>query len=352
MRASAYGNMKKKDLVVSDGDSRSVIIFRDGKNNPKVEVLFLQNMLWLKQSQIAELFDVQIPAVSKHLKNIFDDHELQENSVISILEHTADDGKNYNTKFYNIDAIIAVGYRINSQRAIIFRNWATTILREYIQKGSVLDVERLKQPEYIFGQDYFDETLERIRDIRSSERRFYQKITDIYAQCSADYDHDSEITRNFYATVQNKLHWAIHKHTAAELILERADHKKKNMGLTTWKNAPQGKVRKHDVSIAKNYLSENELSALNRIVTMYLDYAEDRAKQRQVMYMKDWVKKLNAFLQFNEREILEDSGLVTHEVAKSFAEKEFEKFNILEDKKYISDFDRFLLLEKSVQWKT
>jgi len=340
--------MRKKDLVVSDGDSRNVIIFRDGKNNPKVEVLFRQNMLWLKQSQIAELFDVQRPAVTKHLANIFEDCELQENSVSSILEHTADDGKNYSMKFYNLDAIIAVGYRINSQRAIIFRNWATNILREYIQKGSVLDVERLKQPEYIFGQDYFDETLERIRDIRSSERRFYQKITDIYAQCSADYDPNNEITHNFYATVQNKLHWAIHKHTAAELILERANHKKKNMGLTTWKNAPQGKIRKPDVSVAKNYLDESELSALNRIVTMYLDYAEDKAKQRQVMYMNDWTQKLNAFLQFNEREILEDSGRVTHEVAKSFAEKEFKKFKIMEDKKYISDFDKFILLEKEI----
>jgi hypothetical protein len=339
----------RKNLVVSDGDSRNIIIFRDGKNNPKVEVLFHQNMLWLKQSQIAELFDVQIPAVSKHLKNIFEEGELLENSVISILEITASDGKNYSTKFYNLDAIIAIGYRINSQRAIIFRNWATNILREYIQKGSVLDIERLKQPEYIFGQDYFDETLERIRDIRSSERRFYQKITDIYAQCSADYDPDNEITRNFYATVQNKLHWAIHKHTAAELILERANHKKKNMGLTTWKNAPQGKIRKPDVSIAKNYLNESELSALNRIVTMYLDYAEDRAKQRQVMYMKDWVQKLNAFLQFNEREILEDNGRVAHEVAKSFAESEFEKFNILENKKYISDFDKFILLENETK---
>jgi len=309
---------KKQDLMVKDGENRSIIIFRDGKNNPKVEVLFHQNMLWLKQSQIADLFDVHIPAVSKHLKNIFEDGELLESSVISILETTATDGKNYSTKFYNLDAIIAVGYRINSQRAIIFRNWATSILREYIQKGSVLDVERLKQPEYIFGQDYFDETLERIRDIRSSERRFYQKITDIYAQCSADYDPDSEITHNFYATVQNKLHWAIHRHTAAELILERANHKKKGMGLTNWKNAPNGKIRKYDVSVAKNYLSEEELTALNRIVSMYLDYAEEQATKRRVMYMSDWVQKLDAFLQFNEKDILTDFGKVSHEIARAF----------------------------------
>jgi hypothetical protein len=341
--------MKRKDLVVSEGDSRNIIIFRDGKNNPKVEVLFHQNMLWLKQGQIAELFDVKIPAISKHLKNIFEDGELVENSVVSILETTASDGKNYSTNFYNIDAIIAVGYRINSQRAIIFRNWATNILREYIQKGSVLDMERLKQPEYIFGQDYFDETLERIRDIRSSERRFYQKITDIYAQCSADYEPDNEITRNFYATVQNKLHWAIHRHTAAEVILQRASHKKANMGLTTWKNAPSGKIRKHDVSVAKNYLNEKEISNLNSIVSMYLDYAERQAKKRVAMYMKDWVLKLDAFLQFNDEAILNDFGKVTHEIAKSFAEKEFEKFKILEDKKYISDFDKFILLENETK---
>jgi len=224
----------------------------------------------------------------------------------------------------------------------LFRTWATKILKEYIQKGSVLDVERLKTPEYIFGQDYFDETLERIRDIRSSERRFYQKITDIYADCSADYDVESETTKKFFATVQNKLHWAITHETAAEIIYHRADHRKENMGLTSWKNAPKGRIRKSDVSIAKNYLDRDEIEGLNRIVTMYLDYAEDQAKRRRVMYMSDWVEKLNAFLQFNERDILQDSGKVTHEIAKAFAESEFEKYRVLRDRAYESDFDRLI----------
>jgi hypothetical protein len=238
--------------------------------------------------------------------------------------------------------VIAVGYRVNSERAIIFRNWAREILKEYIQKGSVLDVQRLKNPEYIFGQDYFDETLERIRDIRSSERRFYQKITDIYADCSADYDVNSETTKRFFATVQNKLHWAITRETAAEIIYHRANHTKPNMGLTSWKNAPQGRIRKSDVSIAKNYLNTEEMDGLNRIVSMYLDYAEDQAKRRKVMYMSDWVEKLNAFLQFNEHEILQDNGKVTHEIAKAFAESEFEKFRVIQDKTYKSDFDKLI----------
>jgi hypothetical protein len=245
-------------------------------------------------------------------------------------------------EFYSLEAVIAVGYRVNSERAIIFRNWATNILKEYIQKGSVLDVERLKNPEYIFGQDYFDETLERIRDIRSSERRFYQKITDIYADCSADYSVESETTKQFFATVQNKLHWAITRETAAEIVLHRANHTLPNMGLTSWKNAPSGRIRKSDVSIAKNYLKKEEMEGLNRIVSMYLDYAEDRAKNRKVMYMSDWIKKLNAFLQFNEREILQDNGKVTHEIAKAFAESEFEKYRVIQDRAYQSDFDKII----------
>ncbi|MDR1666075.1 MAG: virulence RhuM family protein [Bacteroidales bacterium] len=282
-------------------------------------------------------------------KDIFETGELQENSVVSKMEITAADGKSYNTTFYNLDLVIAVGYRVNSQRAILFRNWAREILKTYIQKGAVLDVNRLKNPEYIFGQDYFDETLERIRDIRSSERRFYQKITDIYADCSADYDVNSKTTKQFFATVQNKLHWAIARETAAEIVYHRADHAKPNMGLTSWKNAPQGRIRKSDVSIAKNYLNTEEMEGLNRIVSMYLDYAEDRAKQLKVMYMSDWVEKLNAFLQFNEREILQDNGKVTHEIAKAFAEKEFEKFRVIQNKTYQSDFDK--LLETTQHWK-
>jgi hypothetical protein len=332
----------KKAITLHEGERCEIIIYRNGNDAPKVEVLLQQENLWLTQKSLSTLFGVNIPAISKHIKNIFETGELAEISVVSKMEITAADGKNYNTSFYNLKLVVAVGYRVNSERAIMFRNWATKILEEYIKKGSVLDVERLKQPEYIFGQDYFDETLERIRDIRSSERRFYQKITDIYAECSADYNIDSETTKTFFATVQNKLHWAIVRETAAEIVYHRADHTKQNMGLTSWKNAPGGRIRKSDVSIAKNYLNKDELDGLNRIVTMYLDYAEDQAKRRNVMYMEDWVKKLNAFLQFNEREILQDNGRVTHEIAKAFSESEFEKYRVLQDKSYQSDFDRML----------
>lgn len=341
----------KKNLIISEGDSRNIIIFKDGKNSPKVDVLFRKNMLWLNQKQIGELFGVQKANVSKHLKNIYTEGELNNTATVSILETVQNEGTRQvkrETEYYNLDAIISVGYRVNSARAIIFRNWATNILREFIQKGAVLDDERLKNPEYIYGQDYFDETLARIRDIRSSERRFYQKITDIYSQCSADYDVTNETTKQFYATVQNKLHWAIHGQTAAEVIMSRADHKKDNMGLTSWKNAPAGRIRKPDVSIAKNYLSEQELTSLNRIVGMYLDYAEDQAERRQVMYMKDWAEKLDTFLQFNQRDILDNLGKVSHEIAKAFAESEFEKYRILQDKLFKSDFDQFLLLEQQI----
>jgi len=332
----------KNEIVVKEGDSREIIIYRDGENAPKVEVLLQHQNLWLSQKALSTLFDVNVPAISKHIKNIFETGELDEFSVVSKMEITAADNKNYKTKFYSLELVIAVGYRVNSERAILFRNWATKILKEYIQKGSVLDVERLKKPEYIFGQDYFDETLERIRDIRSSERRFYQKITDIFADCSADYTLESETTKTFFATVQNKLHWAITRETAAEIVYNRADHTKQNMGLTSWKNAPKGRIRKSDVSIAKNYLNTEEMDGLNRIVSMYLDYAEDQAKRKKVMYMRDWVEKLNAFLQFNERDILQNNGKVTHEIAKAFAESEFEKYRIIQDKTYQSDFDKLV----------
>lgn len=341
--------MKKQSLILHEGESREIIIYRDGNNAPKVEVLLQQENLWLTQKAMATMFGVERSVITKHIKNVFETGELAEISVCAKIAHTAEDGKNYQTQFYQLKLVIAVGYRVNSERAIMFRNWATKILEEYIKKGSVLDVERLKTPEYIFGQDYFDETLERIRDIRSSERRFYQKITDIYADCSADYNVESEITKRFFATVQNKLHWAITRETAAEIVYHRADHKKQNMGLTSWKNAPQGKIRKSDVSIAKNYLNEEELAGLNRIVTMYLDYAEDQVKRRRVMYMNDWIEKLNAFLQFNERDILQDNGKVTHEIAKSFAESEFEKYRIIQNGLFESDFDKFLKLEEEVK---
>jgi len=291
--------------------------------------------------------NVQKAAISKHLKNIFAEGELQENSVVSKMETTAADGKNYNTNIYNLDAIIAVGYRINSKKATMFRIWATHVLKEYIIKGFAMNDERLKNPVNFFGKDYFEEQLERIREIRASERRFYQKITDIYARCSADYSPD--ITKDFFATVQNKLHYAVTHQTAAEIIYSRADSKKLNMGLTTWKNAPDGDIRKPDVSVAKNYLSQEEIKDLNEIVTMYLDYAERQAKRGQVMYMKDWVEKLNAFLKFNEEDVLQDKGKVTHEIAKAFAEGEYDKFRVIRDATYKSDFDK--LMEAMAEYK-
>lgn len=323
-------------------NSREIIFYNDGNGEVKIEVLLKDENLWLTQARLAELFDVQKPAISKHLKNIFEEGELQENSVVSILETTAADGKTYKTNFYNLDAIIAVGYRVNSKKATMFRIWANKVLKEYIIKGYVMNDDRLKEPEYYFGKDYFEEQLERIRDIRSSERRFYQKITDIYSKCSADYDVNSQITKEFFATVQNKLHFAVSHQTAAEIVYTRADSQKQNMGLTTWKNAPDGDIRKTDVSIAKNYLNEEEIKNLNEIVTMFLDYAERQARRQQVLYMKDWIQKLDVFLQFNEEDILQNKGKVTHEIAKAFAEEEFEKYRLIQDRIYKSDFDLFL----------
>jgi hypothetical protein len=326
--------------------NRQFLLYKSDKGDIKVDVLLENETIWMPQTKIAELFEVKVPAFFKHLKNIFESGELDEKVVVSILEITTQHGAIAEktqvkpTKFYNLDAIIAVGYRVNSKRATQFRIWATSILKEHIIKGYTMDVERLKNPQPIFGQDYFKEQLEKIRDIRSSERRFYQQITDIYAECSIDYDYNSEITKEFFATVQNKLHWAITKQTAAEIIVSRADHKKEKMGLTNWKNSPDGKIRKSDVSIAKNYLTEEELKPLNRIVSMYLDYAEDQAEQGNALTMKDWSEKLNAFLQFNQKEILKDSGKVTAAIAKEFAEKEFEKYKPIQDRLFESDFDK------------
>lgn len=330
---------KKHQPKISEGFNE-ILLYTTPNGNVKVEIYLQNETIWLTQQKIAELFGVNRPAITKHLKNIFETGELQENSVSSILEHTAADGKNYATRFYNLDAIISVGYRVNSSRATAFRIWATERLKEYIIKGYTMDDERLKNPNNIFGKDYFEEQLARIRDIRSSERRFYQKITDIYAQCSADYKADTEITKTFFATVQNKLHWAITGQTAAEIIHERANSNKENMGLTNWKNAPAGKIRKSDVGIAKNYLNEKELDGLNRIVSMYLDFAEMQANRGVVMYMKDWITRLDAFLQFNEQTILKDAGKVSHEVALALAETEFDKFRKKQDALYESDFDK------------
>lgn len=335
-----YKIMKKNKQIAKQNTFTEFLLYTTPGGKVKVEIFLRDENLWLTQKRMADLFGVGIPAINKHLKNIFESGELQEDSVISVLETTAEDGKKYPTKFYNLDAIISVGYRVNSRQATHFRIWATQILKEYIIKGFAMDDERLKNPNNIFGKDYFEEQLARIRDIRSSERRFYQKVTDIYAQCSADYDPNEEITRQFFATVQNKLHWAITGQTAAEIIYQRVSSEKQNMGLSTWKNAPKGAIRKTDVGIAKNYLNEKELDGLNRIVSMYLDYAEMQAQKGVVMYMKDWVKRLDAFLQFNERDILQDSGKISHEVAVELAESEYEKYCGIQDRLLESDFDR------------
>ena len=270
--------MKKKNQVAKNSEYTEFLLYKSPNGKVKVEIYLHDETVWLTQARIAALFNVDRSVITKHLNNIFESGELKEDSVCAKFAHTASDGKNYQTKFYNLDAIISVGYRVNSKQATHFRIWATQVLKEYIIKGFSLDIERLKNPNRVFGQDYFEELLYRIRDIRSSERRFYQKITDIYSQCSADYDPDELITKEFFATVQNKLHFAISGRTAAEIIYERVDSKKDNMGLTTWKNSPIGPIRKPDVSIAKNYLSEKELGNLNRIVSMYLDYAEMQAE--------------------------------------------------------------------------
>ncbi len=319
------------------------LLYKTPNNEVKVEIFLRDENIWLTQEKIATLFGVDRSVITKHLKNIFKSSELKEDSVCAKFAHTASDGKNYQTKFYNLDAIISVGYRVNSIQATNFRIWATEKLKEYIIKGFAMDDERLKDPRKIFGKDYFDEQLERIRDIRSSERRFYQKITDIYSQCSIDYDKNSQETKDFFATIQNKLHFAIIGKTAAEIVHSRVDSKKQNMGLTNWKNSPLGKIRKSDVIIAKNYLSQDELDGLNRIVSMYLDYAENQAKKYQAMTMKDWSDKLNAFLKFNEQEILINSGKISAEIAKTFAEEEFDKFHITQDRNFESDFDRDIL---------
>ena len=319
-----------------------IILYKTPNQDIKVEILVENETIWLPQQKIAELFDTTKQNVSLHVKNIFKSGELDENSVVKDFLTTASDGKNYKTKHYNLDAIISIGYRVNSASATHFRIWATKILKEYIIKGFAMDDERLKNPNQPFGKDYFDEQLERIRDIRSSERRFYQKITDIYAQCSSDYDACSEITKEFYATVQNKLHYAITGLTAAEIINQRAKSKEPNMGLTSWKNSPNGAIRKSDVTVAKNYLSADELDMYNRIVEMYLNFAEFQAKSKKIMTQKDWIEKLNGFLTMNDRDILQDKGKITAKFAESLAISEYEKYKTEQDKTYISDFDKLL----------
>lgn len=326
-----------KDLAIRNSTAE-FLIFTSQAGEESIEVKFEDETVWLTQKMLAKLFDVSIPTVNEHLKNIFSSGELNESSVIRNFLITASDGKKYNAHFYNLDAIISVGYRINSHRATQFRQWATRILREFAIKGYVLDSERLKNGTFL-GEKYFEDLLLEIREIRASERKFYQKITDIYAT-AVDYNKEDKLTKEFFATVQNKMHYAIHGNTAAELIIRRASKTKKNMGLTAWKHSPRGKIIRSDVSIAKNYLQKEEIQSLNRIIAMYLDYAEDQAKRKIPMTMEDWSKKLNAFLKFNDREILEDSGKITAEIAKQFAESEFGEYRVIQDRLFESDFDK------------
>ncbi|MEO9887811.1 MAG: virulence RhuM family protein [Balneola sp.] len=323
----------------------SFLLYTSNQGDIRVDVALEEETVWLSQKAMANLFGVSTPTISEHLANIYDTLELIKTTTVRNFRTVQQEGDREvtrNIEYYNLDAIISVGYRVNSVEATQFRKWATKTLREFLIKGFAIDDERLKQGKTLFGKDYFDELLERVREIRASERRFYQKITDIYAEASIDYDPSAEITRTFYKTVQNKLHWAITGNTAAELIKERADSKKPNMGLKTWKKAPKGKVLKSDVSVAKNYLKEKELSGLNRIVSMYLDYAENQAERQMTMTMQDWVEKLDAFLNFNDYEILKNAGKVSAKVAKKLAEDEYEKFRPIQDKAFESDFDRLV----------
>ena len=316
------------------------LIFTSQSSDQSIEARYEDETIWLSQKLMAQLFDVSVPTINEHLKNIFKNNELEEKSVIRNFLITAADGKNYNTKYYNLDAIISVGYRVNSIRATQFRQWATQVLREFAIKGYVLDRERMENGSFL-NEDYFEKLLEEIREIRLSERRFYQKITDIYAT-SVDYNKNAPTTKAFFAKVQNKLHFAIHGKTAAELIKQRADSNKKNMGLTHWKNAPDGKVLKSDVGIAKNYLTKDELDALGRIVNAYLDLAESRAKREIPMTMEDWSKRLDMFLEFDDREILQDAGKISAKLAKDHAESEFETYRVVQDRLFESDFDKML----------
>lgn len=323
------------------------LIFTHQAGKDGIEVRYQDNSIWLTQKLMAQLFDVKVPTINEHLRYIFNSGELQKNSVIRNFRITASDGKNYNTLFYNLDAIISVGYRVNSKRATRFRQWATQILREFAVKGYVIDKKRLENGVFL-GEDYFENLLEEIREIRLSERRFYQKITDIYST-SIDYDKSAPATKEFFSKVQNKLHYAIHGCTASELIKKRADSKKKNMGLTSWESAPSGKILKTEVSVAKNYLTQKELKSLGRIVSAYLDLAEDRAKRKIPMTMEDWDKRLDQFLVLSERDILKNAGKISAEIAKDHAESEFEKYRIVQDQLFESDFDREI--EKLVQQK-
>lgn len=328
-------------LVRSSAAEYLTFVAAGGSSDTSVEMRYEDENIWLTQKMMATLYDVSVSAINQHLKRIFADNELEESAVIKNYLITASDGKKYNTIHYNLQAIIAVGFKIENERAVQFRKWANQIVKDYTIQGWAMDVERLKRGGSILSEEYFERQLEKIREIRLSERKFYQKITDIYAT-SLDYDPSATATKRFFAAVQNKMHYAIHGNTAAEVIVDRSDHKKKNMGLTSWEGAPKGKIHKFDVSIAKNYLSEFELAQMQRIVSAYLDMAEVQAMRRIPMTMEDWEKRLSGFLKLWDREILQDAGKVTAEIAKTHAESEFEKYRIVQDRLFESDFDRLV----------
>lgn len=335
--------MKNKEITIhSSAAEYLTYVASIGDQSDSIEMRYEDENIWLTQKMMATLYDVDVRTINYHIKKIFGDSELQEDSVIQKFWITASDGKNYNTNHYSLEMIIAVGFKVNSQRAVQFRKWVNQIAKDYTIKGWVIDDERLKNGGSRLTVEYFDRLLEQIREIRLSERRFYQKITDIYAT-SLDYDRTSKTTKQFFAKVQNEMHYAVHGHTAAELIYERADANKPHMGLTTWEAAPEGKIVKSDVSIAKNYLSEQEMKSLERIVSAYLDLAEDRAERHIPMTMEDWSKRLDLFLMADDREVLNDAGKITAEIAKTKAETEFEKYRIIQDELFVSDFDKYLL---------
>ncbi|WP_297975136.1 virulence RhuM family protein [uncultured Capnocytophaga sp.] len=330
---------KPKDMLRASVAEYLTFVTATGESN--IQSLYAEENVWLSQKMMGLLYGVESHTITYHLQKIFTDNELEESSVTRIFRVTADDGKTYNTKHYNLSAIIAVGYKVNSERAVQFRKWATQIIEKFTIKGFAMDDERLKNDGTLLGKKYFEEQLQRIREIRLSERKFYQKITDIYAT-SIDYDPKASATKRFFATVQNKLHWAIHGHTAAEVIYERANAEKPHMGLTTWKDAPEGKIYPFDVVVAKNYLTEDEMAQLQRLVSAYLDMAEDMALRHIPMTMSDWEVRLNRFLEFADREVLQDAGKITAEIAHTHALAEFEKYRIVQDRLFQSDFDKFL----------
>ena len=332
---------KKEVTIRSSAAEYLTYVASVGEQQDSVEMRYEDENIWLTQKMMAVLYDVGTNTINYHIKKIFEDSELQEDSVIRKFRITAPDGKRYNTNHYSLEMIIAVGFKVNSERAVQFRKWVNQIAKDYTIKGWVMDDERLKRGTYL-TEKYFDEQLERIREIRASERKFYQKITDLYAT-AIDYDKNSVATKRFYATVQNKMHYAVHGHTASELIVERADHTKEHMGLTTWADAPDGKIKKSDVTIAKNYLSQNEMKQLNRMVTAYLDFAENMTLRHIPLTMEDWEKRLNSFIEMFDYGILQESGKVSAEIAKLHAETEFEKYRVVQDRLFMSDFDKYML---------